>query len=428
MIPLHVIGGYLGAGKTTALQHLLAQLPGDAPIGLIVNDFGAAEIDASTFQGGSQLRIRAIPNACLCCTAPAGFVAAVSALLAEGVTRIFVEPTGLARPADVLDTARRAPWRDRVTVGPLVVLVDPVGLDDPARRAQAAVAEVLVFNRVDRASPEALADARAWADGLWPAPLAVHWTQYGQLPLAALDRPAPDRAPPPRFAFPAPDHGMDVQSWVWGPAVRFSAAAVRAALADPALVRAKGVLRTDEGMVRAERAGDAVELVPSDACGDSRLDALAPRGSDALGRLDAALSLARDAVATAVLGAVEVVRADGRVEQWDRARLAALPGLADVGERVPGRTGAAAALAALLADAPEDGTVVVVAADGFVAEPSPVAVARTGWLAHSVGSAPLPDTAGGPFRWLLPPGTISPCANVKAVIRVVIRPPGAVTR
>jgi hypothetical protein len=74
------------------------------------------------------------------------------------------------------------------------------------------------------------------------------------------------------------------------------------------------------------------------------------------------------------------------------------------------------------------GTVVVVAADGFVAEPASVAVARTGWLAHSVGSAPLPDTAGGPFRWLLPPGTVSPCANVKAVIRVVIRPPGAVAR
>jgi hypothetical protein len=180
-------------------------------------------------------------------------------------------------------------------------------------------------------------------------------------------------------------------------------------------------------MFRAERAGDAVDLSPSDACGDSRLDALAPRGTDALDRLAAALEAARGAVTAGVAGTVELVRADGRVERWDRARLAALPGVADVGERVPGRTGAAAALAALLADAPDGATVVVVAADGFVAEPTPIAVARTGWLAHSVGAAPLPETAGGPFRWLLPPGTVSPCANVKAVVRVVVRPPGPLT-
>jgi G3E family GTPase len=410
MVPVHVVAGFLGTGKTTVIRNLLASLPAGERVGLIVNDFGTAELDATAL---SAAEIRSIPGACLCCTAPAGFAGALRELLDAGVDRVIVEPTGIARPADLIDTLRRLPWRDRFALRPLIVVVDPAQLDD-ARRAQAEVADILVVNRIDLA-PD-LAATKAWIAGLWPGPAQVYFTSFGQLPATVLDAlPTPAIRP---VARQVPEESLHARSWTWPPEVVLERKALHAALAAPGLIRAKGRIHTDEGFASIERAGSAVHDTPTGWRRDSRLDAIA-HDPAALDALDAALSAAN--VLRSANTGFEVVSADGRATPWTPDALARLPGLADVSAAVPGRAGAAASLAALLADAPSDALAVVVAADGFVSEPTPVAALKTGFLVYALDGAPLPANQGGPLRLLLPPGAATSCANVKAVVRIAIR-------
>jgi G3E family GTPase len=127
--PINIIGGFLGAGKTTAIQGFLAALGSKERVAIIVNDFGEASIDAATLASAEAATVKEIAGGCVCCTAPEGFSAAVGQLLDDvRPDRILIEPTGLARPADLVDTLARGPHRDRLTIGPTIVLIDPTGL------------------------------------------------------------------------------------------------------------------------------------------------------------------------------------------------------------------------------------------------------------------------------------------------------------
>ena len=92
----------------------------------------------------------------------------------------------------------------------------------------------------------------------------------------------------------------------------------------------------------------------------------------------------------------------------------------------PKRRGVAARLAALWKELglPEQGSAVVCAADGFTSEPLPIEALREGLLLHGLDGGPLPDRQGGPFRLLIPdgvPSTPPGCANVKGVVRIVLK-------
>jgi G3E family GTPase len=126
-VPVQIVSGFLGAGKTTAIRAQLDALRGER-VAVIVNDFGEARIDEAALAENEPFRITNIPGGCVCCTAPEGFVEALAAVLAERPDRLLIEPTGLARPQDLIDTIRRCPQRDALALQPVVVLVDPAAL------------------------------------------------------------------------------------------------------------------------------------------------------------------------------------------------------------------------------------------------------------------------------------------------------------
>jgi G3E family GTPase len=97
-IPLTVIGGYLGAGKTTVLNHLLRNA-GGRRIGVIVNDFGSLAIDADLLRGSSD-GIVSLPNGCVCCTVGAGLHEALRTLTEsqDDLDHIVIEVSGVADP------------------------------------------------------------------------------------------------------------------------------------------------------------------------------------------------------------------------------------------------------------------------------------------------------------------------------------------
>ncbi len=445
-VPVHIVSGFLGAGKTSAIRAQLEARTGER-IAIIVNDFGEASLDEVALAEGEPFRITNIPGACVCCTAPEGFVDALGAVLEGEPERLIIEPTGLARPQDLVDTIRRSRHGGQLALGPVVVLVDPkrvAGPDGPEAMLaeQVEAADVLVANRTDLCSAAELERFDAWAGALWPEPIAVHRTIQGRIPAPLFEWPEGGGRPRAESAEPRVGHGHSTEgfvarSWWWAPERIFSGERLRAALeallrgdGGAPLERFKGIFRTREGVFRFEVAAGERHELPSAHRRDSRADAIF-RGSgagvldDAGARLEAAVLSEAELAARA--NEIELALPDGRLHVVDRARLAALPeGVADVSGLFPKRAGSAARVGALLEalEIPREGEAVVVAADGFASEPVAVAVLAEGLLLHSLEGEALPAKQGGPFRLLIPPDVAdapSSCANVKAVARIVLR-------
>ena len=453
-VPVHIISGFLGTGKTTAIR---AQLEArrDENVAVIVNDFGEASLDEMTISGEEPFEITNIPGGCVCCTAPEGFVDALAAVLDQEPDRIIIEPTGLARPQDIVDTLRRCPQKDDLELAPVVVLVDPARLGSESAdereltELQAGVADVLVANRTDLCDADALARFDAWVDELWPEPLVVHKTSHGRIPRPLMDWPEGEGARVPVAPGAAAgeahvhDHahdsseGYEARSFRWAPDVVFSAerlgrAALRMqeGLAGEGLARFKGIFRTQEGFLLFEMAGGTAHQQRSAHRRDSRADIIVNGdGEPVFKRIAnwiAGAVLTSDEIEAAT-HQIEIALPDGRVRIVARDDLAALPdGLEDVGSLFPKRAGSAARVESLWqsTELPQAGHAVVCAWDGFASEPVPLAALRQGFLIHTLDREALPKEKGGPFRLMIPDDVEdapSSCANVKGVVRVVIK-------
>lgn len=158
-----VISGFLGAGKTTLVNHVLTHSTG-VNIGVIVNEFGEVGIDGDLIVADEEALIE-IRNGCICCTVRTDLVAGVKLLLERGhqqLDRLIIETSGLADPAPVLQTFLAD--RDlltRVELESVVTLVDAANVQrqigDAIAREQIAFADLIVLNKVDLLDSDDLA-------------------------------------------------------------------------------------------------------------------------------------------------------------------------------------------------------------------------------------------------------------------------------
>jgi cobalamin biosynthesis protein CobW len=134
-VPCTIVTGFLGAGKTTLIRHLLANANG-RKLAFIVNEFGDVGIDGEILKGcGSEAcpeeNIVELANGCLCCTVADEFVPALDAILAKGgVEHIVIETSGLALPKPLVQAFHWPAIKSRVTVDSVVVVVDGAALAD----------------------------------------------------------------------------------------------------------------------------------------------------------------------------------------------------------------------------------------------------------------------------------------------------------
>jgi G3E family GTPase len=430
--PVHIVAGFLGAGKTTAVRAWMAAHEGRERAAVIVNDFGEAGIDAALL--GGDVAVTNIPGGCVCCTAPAGLARAIATVLEDiRPDRVFIEPSGLARPQDVVDMLTRGGLRDRVALQPTLVLVDPgtLAAAPPLLDTQLEAADVLVANRCDLAAPADLEAFRTRAAALWPGPLRVIETSHGVLPDDALGWPA---APTLRLAAvaterPPSTEGYRARSWTWGPDVHFAWDPLRALLETaPGIVRFKGLFTGDIGWFRVDIAGGKLHLAATAWRRDNRADLIVGASGD-LDAFAAALDACRVTTDAATdQPVVALVDLDGFELRLAREALAGLDTqVADVSVLVPGRVGAGVMLREVLALVPAStgARFVVIANDGMTTAPADVAGVGDAVLVHTLDAGPLPDKQGGPFRLLVPPGEgRSNCANVKGVARIRLLPAG----
>ncbi|THA63527.1 GTP-binding protein [Streptomyces sp. A0958] len=164
-IPVVVLAGFLGSGKTTLLNHLLRHRAGNR-IGVVVNDFGAIEIDAMTVSGqvGSTV---SLGGGCLCCAVDASELDTYLETLTRPAARldvIVIEASGLAEPQELVRMVL-ASDNPHIVYGGLVEVVDAAEFEATRQRhpeidRHLAVADLVVLNKTDRAGDEECARVR----------------------------------------------------------------------------------------------------------------------------------------------------------------------------------------------------------------------------------------------------------------------------
>jgi G3E family GTPase len=256
-LPAVVVGGYLGAGKTTLVNHLLREA-GGARIAVLVNDFGDVAIDAELIVGAYR-DVLALAGGCICCSTGGDLVGALRRLLAlrPRPQRVLIECSGVALPIAVARTASLVP---DIAVEAIVVLVDAA--DVRARAADAYVgdtvqrqieaADVLLLNRCD-AVPEAQRhQVAAWLASLAPRVPVLPVTHAAVDPALLLGwrgdagSSAADSPPQPRPLRPASAR-FTTRTRIVDHPVDPAALAASMATGDDGVVRAKGIVRGLDG-------------------------------------------------------------------------------------------------------------------------------------------------------------------------------------
>ena len=249
-LPMTVIGGYLGAGKTTLINRLLAE-PHGMRLTLLVNDFGAINIDAALLASVTEDTIE-LTNGCVCCTMGADLFMAIAAILdrPHHPNHLIVEASGIADPASI---ARAAIAEPDLSYGGIVTVVD--GLHYPATSTDPLVA-AQVQGQV-RCADYVLVSK---TDGL-PPPLQTSLQGQTTAPISALS--AVDAVAPiviggfetPDAPLPTAGHGH-FQSWSLQSQQSFD----REALIQKLSTRPVGLYRV-KGTVRGVDTGFSVQIV-----------------------------------------------------------------------------------------------------------------------------------------------------------------------
>ncbi|MEM1315267.1 MAG: GTP-binding protein [Pseudomonadota bacterium] len=264
-LPVTVISGYLGAGKTSLVNHLLRNAAGRRIL-VMVNDFGAVNVDAELIESAEGETLT-LTNGCVCCAIAGDFMLALDDALARRPRpdALVIEASGVAEPARIAAVARAEP---EMRFGGVATLVDavngPATLDDlligPQAEAQVRAADVILLTKGDLADE---APARARIADLSQAPIlsARHGAADIDLLLGWPERPAGPAADPAHV------HGADYESWSAETDAALPRAAAEAFFRAPlGAYRMKGRLRLAEGGgLEAHRVGDVLDLAPCPA-------------------------------------------------------------------------------------------------------------------------------------------------------------------
>lgn len=197
-LPVSVLTGFLGGGKTTLLAHLIRQ-PGMARVACVINEFGEVGLDHLLIARSAEDTV-VLEGGCICCTVRNDLIDTLHALFMRRLRgeipefdRVVIETTGLADPAPILHTLMSHPLiAARYRLDGVIAVVDAVHgatwFDQyPESVKQAAVADRLVVTKSDVATPDTTAGLIARLRALNPAAAVIVAVQGVVAPAALFD-------------------------------------------------------------------------------------------------------------------------------------------------------------------------------------------------------------------------------------------------
>jgi G3E family GTPase len=304
-IPTHVIAGPLGAGKTSLIKHLMAQRPAGERWAVLINEFGQIGLDAALLtRDADGIALGEVAGGCLCCVNGAPFQIGLGRLLRKAQPdRLFIEPSGLGHPAQLLRQLSEAPWQGVLAVQPCVMVLDAqalaAGKPLPDAQQQAlSHAGLLLLNKSEGLEE----DSRQQVAALLP-PTPLCWTQQAVLSLSELPGlNAKAQAGVDNFVLPKglaqlpavwsdpalpiclnqeQDGGWSI-GWRWHPSQVFAAVLVGRWLESLGWRRAKLVIRSADGWISANAVDNsALDWQPSEWRQDSRIELIFSEPQDA---------------------------------------------------------------------------------------------------------------------------------------------------
>jgi len=174
-IPCTLVTGFLGAGKTTVINQLLATKPDDARWALLINEFGRIGIDGALLASSQDndleqknIAIREVSGGCICCTSQLPLQIAISRLLSDHhPQRLLIEPTGLAHPRELILQLSAPHWQTALKMNAVITVLSGEQWqqikyrDHDGFQAHVRDADVLIINRyiqLDTSEKQALVE------------------------------------------------------------------------------------------------------------------------------------------------------------------------------------------------------------------------------------------------------------------------------
>ncbi|SDE70534.1 CobW family GTP-binding protein [Ruegeria marina] len=268
-LPVTVISGYLGAGKTTLINHLLRNANG-MRLAVLVNEFGALSIDEDLIEAEEE-GLMSITGGCVCCAFGGDMIGVLEDMRDSkpGFDHVLLEASGVALPGSIMTTVGLV---DGVRPDASLVLADA---DQVERNAadkylsdtvlrQLEQADILLITKTDLVSAEKLSQVEDWLKTQAPHARTLR-AERGAVPLEAVVGTTPlagrrSSEPMAKSAF---------ASTVLYPDGPVHAENLARALADTdAITRAKGYVKTDEGLALIHVVGQRYEVEAADGLHD----------------------------------------------------------------------------------------------------------------------------------------------------------------
>lgn len=304
-IPTHLVLGFLGAGKTTAILNLLKQKPEGERWAVLVNEFGEVGIDGA-FLSNQGVAVKEVPGGCMCCVSGLPMQIGLNSLISFArPDRLFIEPTGLGHPAQVIETLTGEFYKDVVSLCTSVCLVDPRRLEDKRVLAsrqfhdQVAVADVLVASKSDLCTAHQLDQFDNWANTWQPAKQRIGQISGGELPLdwlagssgnlpphypdshhhhhrkASAEKPSLEDEPWQSYFNQG--EGYNSMGWRVHEDLMFDPIALQSLASNAEFERFKGVARTTEGWWMFNAVEGVLTLLDAEPTDESRLEIISQK-------------------------------------------------------------------------------------------------------------------------------------------------------
>lgn len=262
-IPVTVVGGYLGAGKTTLINSLLRNANG-VKLAVLVNEFGELSIDADLIEAEEDGMI-SISGGCVCCAFGSDLLGALEDVQTSRPDHILIEASGVALPASIATTVGLV---DGLRADAVVVLADVEQVQANAANPyladtidrQLAQADIVLLTKADLVSGAQRQRVTEWLRGKARGARIIPAVQ-GDVPLSAVVGALP--LPARGRGMAAETHGA-FASVVLEPAGPVNAQTLADALgADEGVTRAKGFVQTKDGMALIHVVGHRVSVEPA---------------------------------------------------------------------------------------------------------------------------------------------------------------------